>query len=178
MEKSPSISCVIHKIVVFSVLGFLIITLGPVVLGVAVAVLPFALVGVAAWVALQVTRHGPNAVAQPFHEIGGKLQATAARVGAVPGRVAAAVGEAARATTRRLATVGRALASFLSPVLGGAALGGFLGAAGGFNYHDLAIRLPLGIGAGALIGLAAAWQWRRPVYEAIVVDDPAKAVHA
>ncbi len=160
----------IRLIVMFTVLGFLAITVGPVILGIFVAILPFALVGFAIWLGIQTLHHGPRVVGEHIHGVGEDIYAHAHRVAGLPAHVGARFGQAVRGVGYGIARLVRFVVGFVSPVLGGALVGGFLGAAGGLHYHDMAVRLPVGLLIGGLIGLSVAILWRRAEAKPIVLQ--------
>jgi len=170
MRSTPGFLGLIRLLALFTVLGFLVITVGPVVLGIVVAVLPFALVGFGIWLVFHTVRHGHEAVGARARDLGQALHEQAQRVVRTPARVCAGACNIARQTGYRVGRLVRAVVGILSPIVGGAVVGGFLGAAGGMHYHDMAVRIPAGMLIGALIGVAAGFLWRRAEPEAIVLE--------
>jgi hypothetical protein len=170
MQHTPGVFAMIRMLFLFTILGFLAITVGPVVLGLGVAMLPFALVGFAIWLAVQAIHHGPRAVGERMYGVGQGVYEHAQRVAGGPGRFYGGCCQVARQTGQRVGRMIRSALGFVSPILGGALVGGFLGAAGGMHYHDLAVRIPVGVLVGGCIGLATALLWHRPQTKPIVLE--------
>lgn len=170
MRGTPSILGLIRLGVLFTVLGFLAITVGPVVAGVALAVLPFALVGFGVWLAYQALHRGPRAVAEQVRDVGQGAYEHAHRVVTLPVRASAGLKRLVQRSGQLSLRLVRSLVGIFSPALAGALVGGALGATGGAHYHDLAVRVPAGIAMGALIGLVVGLQWRRSEPKPIVLE--------
>jgi hypothetical protein len=152
-----------RKVFLLSILGLAAVVLvGPVVAVVA-TLLPFALVGFAVWFVGRSLAGGRLVAWATAREAGQRLYRG---VVVAPGRLAGRGWQGAKAvahgTTRGLMRFAGFTGRVFFEGLAGASVGGILGAIGGGRYGDADIRVPLGLAAGALIGVLVALFWHQP----------------
>lgn len=169
MERPLSTLAVLRKVAFLTLLGFAVVMVAPPLFAVLSVFLPFALVGFLVWGAFQMMTHGQQVGWDRTREFGRGVCRMGANVAAAPLGfigVAAALG---RHAGRKVYTAARLAGGLLLPMLGGALVGGALGAVGGSSYHDADFRVPAGLLIGATIGLLAGTLRRRPTSEPLTV---------
>jgi len=162
MERLENTAAVVRKLVLLTMLGFLVVVLGPVIVTALSVVVPFALIGFLVWGGFQLVCHGRQVAWQHTREFGSGLVAVLRRLVAAPGRVFAAGKKGGLFAWRKAHALGRSVGGILVQTLGGALVGGLLGVLGGLHYHDAVVRVPIGILGGALLGLGARVLLRGP----------------
>jgi len=168
----------LRKAAIITLIGFLVITLAGPLLTLAGVLLPFAVVGLLAWIpfkGIMMWKQGG------WTALGGSMKRGLGRVVAAPvwllGRAFGAVGWVLGSV---FGLVGFVLGLIL-PVILGAVGGGVLGAIGGFEHQDADFRVPAGIVIGAAVGLlAGAFRSRsKPARTVVVVREaPPELRHA
>jgi hypothetical protein len=173
METAHSPLGILRKVIFLTILGFLVIVLAPVLIGVLSVVGPFALVGFMVWGGWQFVRHGGPGGWARIRAFGSGVFHAGRTVAAVPARAFGGAGRVAWTGAAVVLGVARFLGRVVLAGLAGAVIGGGLGALGALHYHDAHVRVPIGVLVGGLIGVVAAALRRAPAKEltAIPVDD-------
>lgn len=162
MEQLQSAKPVVRQLLIWTLVGFLVVTLAGPAIALVGALLPFAIVGGLVWLAYKALTLGPKVALQMM---GATVRSLAAVILFLP-KQALNLGGWVLARVESLLGLGLRMAG---PVALGAIAGGALGYAGGVQYHDVAIRLPLGVAMGAGIGLLAFAVRSSPAKKQIVV---------
>lgn len=165
MEQLQTATPVIRQLLIWTLVGFLVITLGGPAIALIGALLPFAIVGGLVWLVYKGLTLGPRVA---FHLIASTLRSLVGLILFLP-KKALDLGAWTIAQIETVLGLGLRMAG---PVAAGAIVGGALGYTGGMQHHDVAIRLPIGVAMGAGIGLLAFAVRSSPVKKEVVVVEP------
>jgi hypothetical protein len=173
METAHRPLAILRKLLCLTILGFLVVLLAPVLIGILSVVGPFVLIGFVVWGGWQFLRHGVPGGWQRIRAFSAGVYHTGRTAAAVPARALGGVGRVALTAGSVLLVVARFFGRVLGAALVGAVIGGALGAVGGMHYHDAHVRIPIGVLVGGVIGAVASALRKAPAQQltAIPVDE-------
>jgi hypothetical protein len=167
MENVQPTSCILRKVAIMTLIGFLAVILSGPIIAAAAALLPFAIVGALIYVFIKALIMGPYLVGKI---IGETFRGILFILIGIPARI---LGKAGKGFGFLLTAAWSVLAFALSiafPALMGGIVGAILGVIGGIEHSDADMRVPAGLLIGAAIGAVAGFllreksQARHPVF--------------